>query len=304
VYLGTPCTSGGTFNGGDCAVRLVQSGQYSTINRRGSGGSSSYNSLNFNATLRNPSMMGHKTGLTLITNFTWAHSLDALSSTFSESAMDWNLGYLNPFNPQLDRGPSEFDVRKRFSVTAIWDVPFASETHGVVKQVFDGWELAPIFTASSGTPFTIFDCTNAWEQCPRVMVTGPVKSTGNGSAVDQGGDNFDYIDFGSLPIDSSYVNPIVGISDFGPFPKTMTGRNYFRGPGLWNLDMGIYKNFSITERFKLQFRGEMYNAFNHPNMYLLVGGSNVIGVSPYVEGQRGNTTNSHRNVQLGLKLIF
>ena len=44
-----------------------------------------------------------------------------------------------------------------------------------------------------------------------------------------------------------------------------SGRNIFRGPNYWNVDLGIVKLFDITERFKLQFRTEMFNAFNHPN---------------------------------------
>ena len=318
IYLGTPCPGGpftsfnGNFPNDSCSDRLVQSGQYSNINRRGDGGSSSYNSLNFNSTLRNPSFWGHKSNLTFIANYTWAHTIDDLSSTFSESALDFNLGYLNPFNPSLDRGDSELDVRNRIAITAVWNIPFASETHGIVKQALDGWEFAPIFTAETGTPFTIFDCTNAWTQCPRVMTTAPVKRTGS-SSDNLGSDTFDYIDFASLNAVSTYVNPTVGVSDFGPFPNSfsnpngrMLGRNYFRGPGFWNMNVGIYKNFHLTERFNLQFRSELYNAFNHANMSL-VADSNVLFSGPptgsgqeFVEGQKfGN-----RNIQLGLKLLF
>jgi len=44
-----------------------------------------------------------------------------------------------------------------------------------------------------------------------------------------------------------------------------TGRNSVYGPGFWNVDIGILKDFSLTETWKLQFRAEMFNAFNHPN---------------------------------------
>jgi hypothetical protein len=144
------------------------------------------------------------------------------------------------------------------------------------------------------------------------MTTAPVKRTGS-SSDNLGSDTFDYIDFASLNAVSTYVNPTVGVSDFGPFPNSfsnpngrMLGRNYFRGPGFWNMNVGIYKNFHLTERFNLQFRSELYNAFNHANMSL-VADSNVLFSGPptgsgqeFVEGQKfGN-----RNIQLGLKLLF
>src|ERR1043166_5440382 len=80
---------------------------------------------------------------------------------------------------------------------------------------------------------------------------------------------FNYLDLTPGAIESSYVNPIAGISDFGPFPPTMTGRNVFRTPGVWKASLGIYKNFSLTEHFKLQLRGEAYNLFNHSNLYIV-----------------------------------
>jgi Carboxypeptidase regulatory-like domain len=323
VFLGTPCEGAPytTFNtnfgqpGDTCAARLVQTGQYTNINRRGDGGSSSYNSLNFNATLRNPSFFGHKSNLTFISNYTWAHTIDDLSSTFSEGPLDFNLGYVAPFSPGIDRGNSELDVRNRVAIVAVWNIPFASETHGIVKQVLDGWEFAPIFTAESGTPFTIFDCTNAFTSCPRLMTTAPPQRTGS-SSNNLGADTFDYIDLANVHAVSTYVNPIVGVSDFGPFPNSfsdpngkMTGRDQFRGPGFWNINTGIYKNFRLTERFRLQFRGELYNAFNHANLvlntgnFLFAGAPSAPGQS-FVSGQKGAANNSNRNVQLGLKLAF
>jgi hypothetical protein len=64
-------------------------------------------------------------------------------------------------------------------------------------------------------------------------------------------------------------NPVLGISDFGPFPANMTGRNMFRGPGAWNLDAAVTKSFALTERFKLEFRAEGFDIFNHHNFYTL-----------------------------------
>ena len=114
----------------------------------------------------------------------------------------------------------------------------------------------------------------------------------------------------------------------------MTGRNVFRGPNHWWLDFGLYKNFKVTERVGLQLRGEAFNIFNHPNLWVLgssadpstsfadvgtagcgavpgaVAGTNVC---PVVQAKKGgipgvlsNATNTHehRNLQLAIKLNF
>lgn len=128
---------------------------------------------------------------------------------------------------------------------------------------------------------------------------------------------FNYLNLGTP--DSSYANPKTGTSDFGPFPNTMTGRNVFRTPGNWKFSLGVYKNFSLTERFKLQLRGEAYNIFNHSNLYLVYQNTEVSSFSgaPIVTATRGirNDTTAYgdsvengrienRNLQLAIKLIF
>jgi hypothetical protein len=109
---------------------------------------------------------------------------------------------------------------------------------------------------------------------------------------------------GNLDIDH-YSSPLYGFSDLGPFPSDMMGRNAFTGPGLWNLDMGLYKTFRLTERVKLQLRGEAYNIFNHANLYLIgsqadVSSTNVITTCRGCSG----TTTDRRNLQLAAKIIF
>ncbi len=86
----------------------------------------------------------------------------------------------------------------------------------------------------------------------------------------------------------------------------MTGRNIFRGPGVWNLNLGIYKNFRlIKEGYALQFRAEFYNLPNHSNLYADVASADISS-QPYIPALRGGTgTNAERrNIQFALKLIF
>src|SRR6185369_9420410 len=106
-------------------------------------------------------------------------SLDNLSSTFSESGNNFNLGYLDPDNPDLDYGSSDFDVRHRFVSSGIWDIPFARDTEGVAKYLLDGWQITYIYTARTGSPFTVFDCTTAvFAFCPRLNNAGGLQLEG------------------------------------------------------------------------------------------------------------------------------
>jgi outer membrane receptor protein involved in Fe transport len=301
VFLGDPDPTPGDPAG----LTRLRTTQFSNINRRGNGGFSNYNAVNFRFDVRNY----RNTGLSLRTNYTYAHSIDNLSSTFSEGSTDFNLGLLDPFNPKLDRGNSEFDMRHRFVVSGTWDIPLARNTHGFVNRIANGWTIAPIFTAQTGVAFGMYDCTNAFAVCPRAMVGagGPPKKTG-GILADNGQNSFDYFNIAGMGLDSTYVNPIVGFSDFGPFPSTMMSRGYFRGPGKWNVDAGVYKTTKITERFSLQLRGEFFNAFNHSNLYLVPSTFEVSG-NTAVQAKRGvipvlGVPNERRNIQMALKLLF
>jgi hypothetical protein len=67
------------------------------------------------------------------------------------------------------------------------------------------------------------------------------------------------------------LDPALGISDFGPFPANMMSRNSLRGPGAWNIDAAVRKDFKLTERFGLEFSAEGFNVLNHHNLYVYTG---------------------------------
>ncbi len=269
-------------------------------------------------------------GLNLNANYTFAHSIDNLSQTFSSETSANGLGFLDPFQPNLDKGDSDYDVRHRVVISAVWDVPLGKSSNGWQKQVIGGWQFAPIFTARTGNPFTAYDCTNAYAyNCPRLVPTnffnGAIStstSTPNPGVPNQ------WI-YTTLPAATAYAEPLTGDGALPTcstttnsagntistgqncqFPSTMFGRNTLRQPGVYNLDLGIYKKFTLTERFQLQFRGEFYDFLNHSNFYL--DNSAFADVSPYggapapVIGYRGGqgSGGDRRFVQLGLKLLF
>jgi carboxypeptidase family protein/TonB-dependent receptor-like protein len=310
VFLGDPCSAAA----GDCTSFL--NNQYSGINRRGSRGWSNYNGLNFRAKL---SDVG-RTGLTFTAAYTWSHALDTLSSTFSDTDANcnftnngcFNTGYLDPYAPMLDKGSSDFDIRHRVSVTAIWDIPAFRNGKGLKHQLLGGWELAPILTARTGSPYSIFDGSNVLTDFVRAGLTAPVSPAANTNAQSNGAPNsFNYLSFPNSIVDH-FTNPVYGYSDLPGFSPDMTGRNAFRAPGTWELDLGVYKSFSITERVRLQLRGEAYNLVNHANMYVVGTTADVSNVVPTDGGTFSVTsckgcaalTNDRRNMQLAIKLIF
>jgi hypothetical protein len=309
--------------------------QYSNVNNRGSGGDSYYNGAN----VQFQSTDLHHSGLSVVANYTFAHQLDDLSTTFSETNNAFSLGYTDPFNPALDRGSGDLDVRHRLALAPIWATPFFKNQHNLLGQIAGGWQVAGIYTVHTGTPFSYFDFTSNYSgyNVARYTPFGAVsqhtfKSIPSG--VGGGGANLYVI--GALPAANSWGNPTLfpagddpttpdtadypnGISDWGPWPTTMAARNSFRGPGYWNLDMQVSKVFPIHERVNLEFRAEGFNIFNHHNLFLQEGLNDVFSnsivdangnVFPQIVaskggiGNNGGANDERRFGQFSLKVNF
>lgn len=285
IYLGDPLvTTPDPVTGRTCRYVNLDTGtrecatqpnsQYSAINMRGSGGSSAYHSMNVKFQTQNL----HNTGLSLVANYTWAKSLDDESSTFSDSLQGGSsavggfgsLGYTDPFNPKLDWGPSDYDVRHRLVISPIWETPWYKTGHSFAAEALGGWSFVGVFTARTGVPFTVYDYdfVEVGYTAPRVLLSGPqsyhVSSNPQADGVNS------YAALTIAPPANSTSGSSLGFSDLGPFPAGMTGRNAFRGPGAWNLDTALHKKFALTERLGMEFGAEGYNIFNHHNMYAFV----------------------------------
>src|SRR5713101_885982 len=267
--------------------------QYSNMNFRSDNGLSRYDAMNVKYAVNNLA----NRGLSLTANYTYAHSLDNLSSTFSDGYVsNYHLGYLDAFNPRLDYGNSDFDIRHRLSLAASWEVPWMkNSSHALTRTVLGGWGLGTILSIRSGSPFTIYDCSGFnGTSCPNYAPGVAIPRTG--SATLAGTNLYNYI---ALPapsatdITNGYVvlnggNSLgvpncTGLDHVGCTYTTdgsaYPDRNQFFGPGFWNLDMNFYKTFKLTERFGLQFRGEFYNIFNHHNQYITNGNLDISSLS-------------------------
>jgi outer membrane receptor protein involved in Fe transport len=296
AYLGAACTPGSFGFPGTCTQRLDP--QYSDIDFRANGGASNYNAAIARVVTRN----FWRTGITLEANYTFSHTIDNLSSAFSYSPHgNFVLGFLDPFAPSLDRGNSDFDVRHRVAVSGVWQIPWFHGT-GLRDRIIGGWEIAPIFTFRTGSPFTLYDCANAYNFCERAETAGPLPGRGTTNVPASGiADNFLYYQFAGAITSQAGVwyNPTIGISDFGPFPSNMLGRNTVYTRGNWNLDAGLYKTARLTEKASLELRLELYNALNHANFYVNTSDADVSSFAA-VDGY----FNGNRNVQLGARLTF
>jgi hypothetical protein len=306
VYLGQPMVTSDPNNpacsvAAPCLTRANQ--QFTSINNRGTRGFSHYNALN----VKFQTQEVGRSGVTLQANYTYAHSLDNLSSTFSENSTGsngvGNLGYTNPADVWLDYGNSDFDIRHRLALSATWQEPFFKNRKGIAREVAGGWSISPIFTARTGVPFSIADsstclnCATGPYGIPRYTPSGPIPSLSAGTPVDSGNPNL--FNLLTLPATNSFTG-LLGVSDFGPYPANMTTRNQFFGPGAWSFDLALGKSFVLTERFSLEFRAEGYDILNHDNMY--VNGFNLdaalfSGGPVILQGLKGGLGNGANNGQ-------
>ena len=281
------------------SARLNNAGA-SDINFRGSDGRSNYNAMILSLDTTSLS----KLNLRLTARYTYAQTKDNLSTTFSESGNNFNLGFLDPFDPNVDYGNADFDVRHRFVTSFTWNIPEAKGANGWARQLVNGWQLSGIFTARTGSPFSVFDCSFsifAESPCMRVIANGPLNFNPHISRSDATSESnrYSFIDLTGLT-GGVFQNPITGGNEPGPYPDNMTKRNAFRGPGFWNLDGAMFKTFKFTERVSFQFRFEAYNVLNHANAFVVYGfPDNEIsnGFVPALYTGR-------RNVQIAGKVIF
>ena len=187
-----------------------------------------------------------------------ASSGGGLSTTNSRTPTDVR-------NFRNERGRSDFDRTHIIQAASVWEVPFGrgkrflGSSHGVVNQILGGWTINSIYTFMTGEPFSVNSGGNS--------STSPGGLTANAGHVSRA--------VVLTPIKAQLQNlpGVVGPVLFAnknafavPAPgQNGAGRNIFVASNYWNLDLGFIKMFQLTERFKVQFRMEMFNALNHAN---------------------------------------
>ncbi len=291
---------------------------YSNINDTQNLGHSTYHGLQLKADTKELS----RVGLLLGVNYTWSHSIDNRSSYFSDDNVDGppeGLGFLDPFNPGLDRASSNFDIRHKFLVNFVWDSPFAAHSDNPWRRaLLSGWGVSGIASFQTGQPYTLFDQgIQGWTSND----SGRPKLVGSLPASVRTPDAVTPNKFLILPVNATYNSQGVciaaatpfnscGLSVNGPFTGVLS-RNTFRRPGTQSQNAVLFRNIPIPgrENMRLQLRGEFYNVFNHPNMYVNPSSLNVKNASfrPTTSTTTPGVTAffaDNRQVVVAAKLIF
>lgn len=258
-------------------------------------GTSSYHSANVSLTKR----ATH--GLTFKANYTFSKLLDVNSAFLGTSGANEPPSIVNPFDLGYSRGLAAFNIKHQFNANYTYQLPFGrgqrfgGNAAGAADELIGGWQWNGSVTIQSGFPFTPLagsnisgtgDTLNPDVPSLKAGFTGPVVLGVDGFK--QTGHYFDSSAF-SLPLAGTFGN---------------VSRGKFIGPGFTDFDMSFFKNFSLSEQTKLQFRTEMFNIFNHANLAL----PNPITFSgtqtSSSAGVITQTANPSRQIQFALKLMF
>jgi hypothetical protein len=230
-----------------------------------------FNSLQINLTKR------YDKGLTLLSNFTYGKTIDNTSS-----ATEGNTGPHNPFNFSSSRGPADFDQEYRFVTSAVYALPHYGRP-GLVSALVNNWQINAIGSLYSGLPFTVLSGTDR-------------------SRSGIGNDYADVVGNPAAPVGASQILEYFNTAAFtqaviGTFGNV--GRNTLRGPAFFDVDTSVFRNFNLTEKFRLQFRTEAFNTENRPNFQ-----NPNSTVSSGVTFGKITAANDPRVLQFALKLLF
>jgi hypothetical protein len=211
-------------------------------------------------------------GLQADASYTWSKSLDTNSLNSSGFAVQDAYDIRNQY------GPSDFDARHRFVLSATYELPFRG--HWLSRD----WQLAVIVQSQSGNPVNIVTSNSTLNGTPNTVrpdVTGPIRIIGS---VEQWFD----------------PSVFVAVDRFGNL-----GRNVVIGPAFHNTDLSVMRIVKLGSRARLQFRADVFDLFNHANFGPP---GNVVGSPTFGKITRTRfptgEAGSSRQIQLGVKLSF
>jgi len=273
--------------GGVGLNQLVTYQGYGGIRMAENEGNAHYNSLQTSLTGK------VKRDLQLQVSYTFSKAID--STTSNGSGGDLNNS-TNPYEGwRYDSGPSQFDRRNIFFANFVYDIPlFRNADSRLVKSTLGGWQISGIITEESGAPLNL---GVSGHNASSVLNNTGMRPDVNGSI--------------SYPKTAAqWFNPAVftapacTIGGSGADCYGNLGFDALRGPGRNNFDLALLKNFAFTERFRMEFRAEAFNVWNHTQFK---GDANNGGISTNAGSSNfGAVTSAFdpREFQLALKLIF
>lgn len=239
-------------------------------------------------------------GLQALASYTWSHSIDIAST-------DAFANYLNTpssvANPNIDRGNSDFDIRHAFTAGVTYNLP-SPGWNNVARAALGGWSLDSFVLARSAPPVNVvggivFADGIALYPRPNVVLGVPLVLYGS------------QYPGGKILNGAAFTEPPTG-------QQGDLGRNVLRAFGATQVDIAFQRQFHLTEKMQLRFRGEFFNIFNHPNFgpldnnitdALFGYSTQMLANSLGGGGQNGGLNPLYqiggpRSIQLALKLQF
>ncbi|HCC57790.1 MAG TPA: hypothetical protein DEQ47_11105 [Solibacterales bacterium] len=232
-------------------------------------------------------------GLTFLTTVTYSRNMDASSGGPGNTLNGGARGPQNPYNTAAEYSLSNINTPWNWATAITYELPFGKGkpflggSGKFVNYIAGGWSINTISVMRTGFPLQIAQATNNnsifgyASQRPNATGVNPATS---GSLEDRL---------------NNYINPAAFSTaprgTFGNLARTIT----LRGPGQSNLDASIFKNFTITETFRGQFRAEALNATNTPLFY---GPNTSFGSGSF--GKITSQANFARQLQLAIRFSF
>jgi carboxypeptidase family protein len=240
-------------------------------------------------------------GLQFKGSYTWSKVLDE-GSDVGLGASQNTTNVLHVYDIRSDKGPSAHDITHQATISGSYELPWGqgrrwlSGVHGAADKLASGWQLNWIVGLNSGYPLI-------------PTLGANVSGNGDTSPPDRVSWNPAFTGKVITGTATQWFDPhAFAVPQSGTFGNTGVG--VIRAAGLGNLDLSLFKNLSLTERMKLQFRAEFFNVLNHtnlgfPNSAVFSGGQ--FTATPTINPPAGRittTTNSSRQIQFGMKLNF
>jgi len=289
-----PCTAPSPFFAQNPTLYNVlgNGGPGATVSGTQSNGTMGYNSLQ--AVLQK--QMTH--GLQYQVSYTFSKCMSDSTGYYGawNNASSASAYWQNVYDSKAEWAPCYYDATHVISAYAIYELPFGKGKkfggeNKVINAVIGGWQVSPIISWRTGWPLPIFgaDESGTFGRGPRADCIS-LPSTGN-TPINQ----TNFPDTGGIQWftnNNNFVNPSVGT--FGNCAPQLAG---LRTPHFSDIDLGLQKNFQMTERFRLQFRTDFVNAFNHVQL-------NVPGTGIGANMGQINGAQPSRNIQLALKLYY
>jgi hypothetical protein len=224
----------------------------------------------------------YSNGLSFLATYMFGHSIDDLGTPS------------NQFDLRTTRGNSTVDVRHRFSASPVYELPFGAGkkfvTTGIPSKVFGGWQVSALIQLQTGNFVT-------------PTLSGNYSNTSSTNdrpdAIGNPNDNAPHTVTQWFNTSAFALRPASG-QPGADYRFGNAGKGIIATPGLKTTDLSVVRSFAVHENTKVQFRGELFNLFNHTNFNFP---SPLTADTPNTFGKIASSQDP-RVIQLALKILF